>query len=109
MLIVRDLRPNAFFAHAVEKKGLDDKGYIVDAIVADVVWTGCSKVLPKSDNEAAMIQVLADARKRLKEEKLEIFLDENSTPCDSQSNEGAEIGCELLRGKVVAMRSCFEH
>ena len=109
MLIVRNLRSKAFFAHAVEKKGLDEKGYIVDAFVADMLWTGYSKVLLKSNNEPAMLQVLAEARKRLKEEKLEIVLDENSIPYDSQSNGGAEIGCKLLRGQVGAMWSCLEH
>ena len=43
-LIVRDLRSKALLAHAVEKKSLGEKGYIVDAIVADVLWTGYSKV-----------------------------------------------------------------
>ena len=71
VLIVRDLISKALFAYAVEKKGLDEKGYIVDAIVADVLWTGYSKVILKSDHEAAMLQVLAEARKWLKEEKFE--------------------------------------
>ena len=76
-LIVRDLRSKAPIAHAVEKMGLDEKGYTVDAVVADMCWTGCLKVLIKSDNETAMLRVLARARKQLKDERLEIVLDAN--------------------------------
>ena len=65
-------------------------------------------MLLKSDNGPAMLQVLVEARKR-QEEKLEIVVDENSIPYDSQSNGGAEIGCKLLRGQGCAMRGCFEH
>ena len=77
------------FAHAVENKGLDEKGYIVDAIVADALWNGYSNVPLKSVNEAAMPQVLVEARERLKEEKLVIVVHENSILYDSQNNGGA--------------------
>ena len=51
-------------------------------------------MLLKSDTETAMLQILAEARTRLKEEQLEIVLDENSIPYDSQSKGGAENGCK---------------
>ena len=63
----------------------------MDAIVADMLWTGDSEVLLKSANEPAMLQLLAEALKRLKEEKLEIAYDEKSIPYDSQSNGEAEM------------------
>ena len=58
VLIVRDLRSKAVFAHAVENEGLDAKGYIVDAIVANVLWTGYSKVLLNSDSETLCFRYL---------------------------------------------------
>ena len=103
MLIVRSLRSKARYEHALEKKGLDEKGYIVDAIVAGVFLTGYSSVLLKSNNGPAMLQVLAAARKRLKEDNLEIVLVRNWIPYDSQSNVGAEIDCKSLRGQVGVM------
>ena len=53
MLVVRDNRSKAVFAHVVPAKGIDEKGFSVDALVSDVKWLGYSKVTLKSDNEPA--------------------------------------------------------
>ena len=95
VLVVRDLKSKSLFAHCVERKGPDDAGYIVDAIVADVLWTGHSRVILKSDNEPSIVAVAEEVKRRLRIEKLELVAGENSIPYDSQSNGGVEVGCGI--------------
>ena len=48
----------AVFAHAVPKKGVDEKRCSVNAVVDDVLWLGYAKVILKSDNELAIVKLL---------------------------------------------------
>ena len=59
MLVVRDSRSKAVFAHVVPSKGIDEKGFSVSALVDDVRWLGYVKVTLKSDNEPAIVKLLA--------------------------------------------------
>ena len=61
LLIVKDSLGRAEFAHAVPKKGIDEKRFSVDAVVDDVLWLGYAKVILKSDNEPAIIKFLKEA------------------------------------------------
>ena len=54
------------FAHAVPKKGFDSQGYIVELIRDDVIWLGHPKVMIRSDNEHALLQVVDTALAALK-------------------------------------------
>ena len=38
ILVVKDSKSGSVFAHAVVKKGIDDKRYAVDMVVRDVLW-----------------------------------------------------------------------
>ena len=58
LLIVKDSLGRAVFAHAVPKKGVDDKRFAVDITVDDVLWPGYEKVILMSDNEPAIIKLL---------------------------------------------------
>ena len=49
------------FAHAVPMTGLDSTGYIVEMIRDDVPWLGHPKVMIRSDNEPALLQVVHTA------------------------------------------------
>ena len=40
LLIVRDSRSKTVFAHVVPAKGVDERGFSVDALVEDVKWLG---------------------------------------------------------------------
>ena len=40
---------------------VDDKGFAVDALVEDVRWLGYSRVTLKSDNEPAVVKLLAES------------------------------------------------
>ena len=58
VLVVRDSRSKAVFAHVVPTKGIDEQGFSVDALVGDVKWLGYSKVTLTSDNEPAIVKLL---------------------------------------------------
>ena len=55
VLVVRDSKSKAVFAHVVHAKGADAEGYAVDCLVEDVKWLGYNKIILKSDNEPAII------------------------------------------------------
>ena len=61
VLVVRDSRSKSVFAHVVPAKGVDERGFSVDALVDDVKWLGYVKVTLKSDNEPAIVKLLAEA------------------------------------------------
>ena len=44
VLVVRDNRSKAFFAHTVPVKGADEGGFAVKAIANDVIWLGYSRL-----------------------------------------------------------------
>ena len=58
MLIVKDSLSKSVFAHAVPKKGIDEKRFAVDMVVQDCLWLGYSKILLKSDNAPAIVALL---------------------------------------------------
>ena len=68
----------SIFAHAVPKKGLDEKGYIVDQLKQDIPWLGHSKVVIKGDNEPALIQVISATLAALKMSGVTSVSDEGS-------------------------------
>ena len=85
ILVVKDSKSKAVFAHAVPKKGVDDKRYSVDKVVEDVLYLGYSRVLLKSDNEPAIVQLLKESLGSLKVTgDIEQAGEERSTPYDSQ-------------------------
>ena len=53
ILVVKDSKSKAIFAHVVPQKGIDPKRYVVDMIVEDVFYLGYNHVLLKTDNEKA--------------------------------------------------------
>ena len=56
ILVVRESESKSVFAHVVPTKGVDEKGFSVDALVDDVKWLGYTKVTLKSDNEPAIVK-----------------------------------------------------
>ena len=59
VLVLKDTKSKADVAHAGPQKGTDDKRCAVYCIVEDVLSLGYAKVLVKSDNEPAVLHVLA--------------------------------------------------
>ena len=87
LLIVKDSLSRAVFAHAVPRKGVNDKRYAVDMVVGDVLWLGYAKVILKSDNEPSIVRLLKEALAGLKVSGLEQAGEEHSLPFDSQAND----------------------
>jgi hypothetical protein len=52
ILVVKDSKSKAVFAHVVPQKGADPKRYVVDMIVEDVLWLRWSQVLLKTGRKA---------------------------------------------------------
>lgn len=108
VLVVRDMRSKALFAHAVAVKGPDADGFAVQCIVEDVLWLGYPRVILKSDNEPAIVRHLKESLKALRVEGLEQAAEEHPPPYDPQSNGGIEIGVKLVKGHLKAMRSALQ-
>ena len=88
------------FCHVILCKGLDEDGFIVDVILADLELLGHTRIIPKAENEVA-IKVLA--RKAIELSKVEINdLEQVSMEVpatdDSMFNVGTKIWVRLLRG-----------
>ena len=108
VLVVRDSRSKALFAHAVPAKGVDPARYAVDLLLADIEWLGYTRLSLRSDNEKAIVALLRESLKSLRVETIDQVLEEHSVPYDSQSNGMIEIGCQLVRGKAKIWQSCLE-
>ena len=49
---------NAAFAHAVDVQGPGGDRYAVHRTAGDICWLGYTRVLPRSDNEPAILKLL---------------------------------------------------
>ena len=90
ILVVRDSRSKAVFAHVAPVKGVDIRGFAVDALVGDIKWMGYTRVTLKSDNEPAIVKLLTEALRELRISGLEQILEEHPPEYDPQSNGSAE-------------------
>ena len=66
ILIAKDTRGKAVFAHVIPQKGVDADHYSVDVLVKDVLWLGFREVFLKSDNEKAILKLLEHALTELR-------------------------------------------
>ena len=96
------------FAHAVVRKGIDEKRYAVDCIVRDVLWLGYAEVLLKSDNEPAIVKLLKESLASLKISGLDRVREEHSPPYDSQANGAVESAVKQIKGRLRTMKLCLE-
>ena len=68
VLVVKDSRSKAVFAHVVDRKGTDSEGYAVTRIVEDIAWLGRTKVASKTDNVCAIVTFLKESLRAAKME-----------------------------------------
>ena len=99
VLVVKESLNKCVFAHAVERKGDDDGGYVVECVVRDIEWLGYSRVILKSDNEPAIVKVLRESLKSLRVEGIEQAAEEHSPPYDPQANGEIEQAVGAVKGK----------
>ena len=107
MIIVKDSLSKSVFAHAVPQKGIDEKRFAVDSVVADVQWLGYSKLLLKSDNEPAVVKLLKETLAGLKVTGMSVG-EEHSPPFDSQANGAAEAAVKQVKTRLRTMKLCLE-
>ena len=72
-----DDRQSCVFGHVVPCKGVDRERFTVECLVSDIVWTGYSRVMLKSDNEPAILKLLIESFKELRVNGLEQVMSEN--------------------------------
>ena len=108
VLVLKDSKSRAVFAHAVPQKGIDPKRYIIDTIVQDILYLGYSQIILKSDNEPAIVHVLKETLASLKASGVSQAGEEHSPPYDSQANGDVESAVKQVRQRLRTMHMCLE-
>ena len=90
--------------HVVPSKGTTttDK-FAAERIVEDIVYLGHSRVILRSDNEPALVQLVGDALKGLRVQRLDSAVAEGSVPYDPQTAGAAEVAVRNMKSQVKAM------
>ena len=110
ILVVKDTKSRALFAHAVRRKGADDEGYAVSRLVEDVKWLGYTKVILKSDCERAILRLMQEALKAIKTdvEGPDEVSYENPPAYDPRSNGSIENAVKVVKGMLRTVKLCLE-
>ena len=108
ILVVKDTKSKAIFAHVVPQKGVDAAGYSVARLVEDVKWLGYSKLLLRSDNEAAIVSLLKNAVRQLKTEGIEQVAREAPPSYDSRAQGSVENAVKQVQGLLRSIKLGFE-
>ena len=111
ILVVKDSRSKAVFAHIVPSKGVDDKKYAVIVLMDDVKWMGYTRLTLKSDNEPAITRLLTESLKGIRvatEPEVAQVMEEHPPPFDSQANGDIESAVKQIRGQTRTLQSCLE-
>ena len=110
ILVVKDTKSKAVFAHVVKKKGADEEGYAVKRLAEDLAWLGYTKVILKSDGERAIVRLLKETLRVAKTDAqdMEQISYEHPPPYDSKSNGAVESACKAVKGQLRAMKLCLE-
>ena len=104
LLIVKDSLSRAVFAHAVPKKGVDDKRFAVDIVVEELLWLGYAKVILKSENEPSIVKLLKETLAVLKVLGLDQAGEEHSPPYDSQADGSVENAVKLVNCRLRTLK-----
>ena len=104
VLVAYDSSCRGPYAHAVYAKGAGADGYAAARIVEDIEFAGHTKVILRSDNEPALLQVVSDALKTLRIQEIDTASSEGSVPYDPQTAGAAEVTVRNLKGQVRAMQ-----
>ena len=93
IVVIRDSKSKALFAHGIPSKGIDQDRYVIDKVVDDIGWLGHTRLLLKSDNEPAIAKLIRESLKALRiDGKVDQAGEEHSVPYDPQTNGSAELG-----------------
>ncbi len=108
ILVVKDLRSKAVFAHAVPQNGVDADGYAVLRLIEDIRWLGYTKVILKAGNERAIVRLLHESLKRIKTEAMEQVGQEHPPSYDSRSNGAIENAVRQVQGHLRTLKLSLE-
>ncbi len=115
VLIVKDSKSKAVFAHGVRVKGPGDDGYPIRCLAGDIKWLGYSIVRLKSDNEAAILKLLKDALTAVRievaedEEEEKTIQEEHPPAFDHASNGLAENAVKAIEGLMRTLKMDLEN
>ena len=104
ILVAIDTTSGCIFSHVVEKKGVEEDRYSVDKLVEDIEWLGYNKIILKSDNEPAIVQVLRETLKSLKVNTVDQAMEEHPAPYDSKANGAVENAVKQVQGLARTLK-----
>ena len=108
ILVVKDLKSKAVFAHVVTQKGVDAEGYSVQRLMEDLKWLGYTKIILKADNERAIVRLLHEALRKIKVEAMDQVAQESPPSYDSRANGSIENAVKLVQGHLRTLKLSTE-
>ena len=108
ILVAKNSKSRALFAHVVRTKGADEDGYAVTRMAEDIELLGYTGIILKSDGERAIVSLLKETLRAAKIAVMDQVGFEHPPPYDPRSNGSVENGVRLVKGHLRTMKSCLE-
>ena len=102
IMVIKDHDSGWTAARVVPKKG--KQSYAIKEVCKIIDWLGYRRVILKSDQEPAIMEV----KECIKAERPEEIMFEESPVADSRSNAEVERAIQTVQGQVRAMKDAFE-
>jgi len=108
ILVCNDFMSKYILALAVSVKGAGFDRYAMEKLKNDIAWLGYSRVILRSDNEPAIIELLRETLKDLKVDTVEQAAEEHPPAYDSKANGSVENAVKLVQGLLRTLKFCLE-
>ncbi len=109
IMVVKVSKSKYIGSHVVPVKGLGGDRYAAEKLRGDILWLGYSRVLLKSDNEPAILALLAAVLKALKVEVLDQAAPDHPPPYDSRANGSVENAVRQMQGLLRTLPGARLH